>query len=510
MQPYSWKWEATSTKIGLPAGLMLSSTGLIQGSPTTAGTYRVVITVTDSSLAHATAIYTITIKPPPPPQFQTVSTLAAAINVPFSFGFVATGGQTPLTWSEVGTLPTGFSLSSKGGVLSGTPTVTGSFPVTIKVQDSAGQSTPQALAIVVTPHGFGMTGGMSTARSEHTATLLNDGTVLIAGGNNNGIAVATSELYSPANAAFSPSGELGTARFGHSATRLGTGQVLVAGGYDSNGIAMASAEFYHPSTATFTTLGNMVSARGSHTATLLTNGKVLLTGGASQSTYGIIVFEQATAELFDPTTEKFSTTGDMSVPRAGHTATLLGTGKVLIAGGTIADGVVTASADLYDAATGKFTLTGAMNEPRYAHSATLLANGTVLVTGGISPGQTGNEMLRSAEIYDPKSGRFTTTGSMGTGRSSHSAALLENESVLVAGGLDQNGDPLLSAEVYAQGTGRFSLTGGLQIPSASHAATVLRTGAVLVTGGNNDAPPGVVVVPGGNASGAISTAEVYR
>jgi hypothetical protein len=357
-----------------------------------------------------------------------------------------------------------------------------------------------------------MTGGMSTARSQHTATLLKDGAVLIAGGNNNGVAVANSELYSPANAAFSPSATaLGTARYAHTATLLSAGQVLIAGGYDSNAIAMASAELYQPSTATFTTLGNMVSARGSHTATLLGNGKVLLTGGATQSTYGTLVFMQATAELFDPATKRFSATGGMSVPRAGHTATLLGTGKVLIAGGLNAEGS-TASAELYDPDTGKFTLTGAMRDTRYAHTATLLANGTVLVAGGISsaPTQAVNQMLTSAEIYDPKSGTFTTTGSMGTGRASQTAALLSDGFVLVAGGIDQNGNPLLGAEVYAPGTRQFSLTGGLQVPTASHAATVLATGAVLVTGGNNATGPGLTVVPGGVTSGAVSTAEVYR
>ncbi len=512
-QPYSWKWAAT-TKFGLPPGLNLISTGLIEGSPTIAGSYGVVVTVTDSSqpTTQTSANYTIIIRPPSPPQFQTVSALAVGVNVPASFSFSATGGQTPLTWSETGALPVGFSLS-QGGVLSGTPTGVGSFPIRLDVQDSAGQSaTPQNVNLVVTAHGFAMTGSMSTARSQHTATLLDDGTVLIAGGNNNGIAIAGSELYSGADAGFSQSGALGTARYSHTATLLGTGQVLVTGGNDSNGLAMASAELYDPSTKTFTALGNMASARASHTETLLGNGKVLLTGGATQSTYGIIVFMEATAELFDPATRSFSATGSMSTPRAGHTATLLSTGKVLVVGGLIADGQMTASAELYDPTTGTFTLTGAMHDARYAHTATLLANGTVLVTGGIDvlPNQAMNQMLTSAEIYDPKSGSFTTTGSMGTGRSFHAATLVGDASVLVVGGLDQNGDPLLGAELYSPGTGQFSLTGGLQIPSDEHTATVLRNGTVLVAGGNNSAPPGQEIVPGGNASGSLAAAELYR
>lgn len=513
-QPYSWKWAAT-TQSGLPAGLNLSSEGVLGGSPATAGTYGVVVTVTDSSpfAVQATANYTITIAPPPPPQFQTASTLAVGVNLPFTLTFSGTGGQTPLTWSETGSLPSGFSLSP-AGVLSGTPLVTGSFPITINVQDSAGQNgTPQALDVIVTSHGFAMTGGMSTGRSQHTATLLPDGTVLVAAGNYNGTAVANCDLYSPASGAFSTAGPLATARYSHTATLLSTGQVLVAGGDDSTATAMGSAELYDPRSKTFTAVGNMVSARDSYTATLLGTAKVLLTGGGTDSAYGTIAFPQATAELFDSATGTFSATGSMSTPRATHTATLLGTGKVLIAGGVTANGVVTASAELYDPATGTFTLTGTMHYSRVTHTATLLANGTVLIAGGgVSgpPGQTQNQMLASAEIYDPKSGTFTTTGSMGTGRFSHAAALLSDGSVLVAGGIDMNAVPLVSAEVYDPSTGQFSLTGGMQTPRQGHTATLLSTGDVLVSGGNDATPPGLTVVPGGYTIGAISTAEVYQ
>lgn len=493
--PYSWNWSAT-TQSGLPPGLVLSPAGLIQGVPTTAGTYAIVVTVTDSSrpTLQGTASYTITINPPPAPQILAVNPLAAAVNVPFSFAFSATGGQTPLTWSETGALPAGLSLSA-AGLLSGTPLATGSLPVTINVRDSSGQNgTPQALTVIVTPHGFAMTGSMTRPRSLHTATLLNDGTVLIVGGNPtgaaSGAALASSELYSPALGTFSPSGALATARYFHTATLLGTGRVLVAGGVDVNGNALASAELYDPSSKTFAALSGMVNARNYYTATLLGNGTVLLAGGGLKNAH---TKELATAELFDPATGTFTATGSMTSPREGHSATLLGSGKVLIAGGLNASNAPGATAELYDPSTGTFTATGSMKSARYSHTATLLSNGTVLVTGG----NNGTSAIASAEIYDPNSGSFTATGSMNTSREFHTAALLNDGTVLVVGGLDRNEVSLVTAELYAPGSGLFAITGGLQTRRSEHTATVLGTNQVLVTGGSN-------------ASGILSTAEIYQ
>jgi hypothetical protein len=476
---------------------VLSPAGLISGVPTAPGSYGIIVTVTDSSqpTLQQTASYTIAITPPPPPQIHVLTPLAAAVNVPFSFVFSATGGQAPLAWSETGALPAGLSLSP-GGVLSGTPLVTGSSAVTIGLEDSAGQNaTPQGLTVVVTPHGFAVTGSMRTPRSLHTATLLNDGTVLIVGGNDTGAASGTavggSELYSPGSGTFSPSGALATPRYFHTATLLGTGRVLVAGGVNASGNSLASAELYDPSSKTFAALSSMVSPRDYCTATLLGNGKVLLAGGGAK--YGPFTRVQATAELFDPATGTFTATGSMATPREGHSATLLGSGKVLIAGGLNAGGAVVASAELYDPSTGTFTATGDMNSARYSHTATQLGNGTVLLTGG----NNGTSAGASAEIYDPNSDNFTATASMSTPRTFHTATLLSDGTVLVVGGLDQMGASLVAAELYAPSSGLFAITGGLQTPRHEHTATVLGTGNVLVTGG-------------GNTNRILSTAEVYQ
>jgi len=195
--------------------------------------------------------------------------------------------------------------------------------------------------------------------------------------------------------------------------------------------------------------GSMIEARQGHTATLLRDGKVLVTGGRGQ--------EGTSAELYDPRSGAWTATGNMIQGRTDHTATLLRDGKVLVAGGLPSEGIVLASAELYDPSSGTWTATGNMVTPRDGPTATLLPDGRVLVTGGADNCCEGGE-LASAELYDPSRGSWTATAGMAEARLFHTATLLLDGRVLVAG----SGPYLLaSAELYDPGSGSWTATGSM-------------------------------------------------
>jgi len=186
-----------------------------------------------------------------------------------------------------------------------------------------------------------------------------------------------------------------------------------------------------------------------------------------------------TAELYDPSTGTFSVTGSPNVGRVQHTATLLPSGEVPIAGG--AEGTAyTASAELYNPATGTFTLTGRIHTSRGEHAATLMNTGEVLIAGGLTYIGPGYQILTSAEVYNPSAGKFTVTGSMSQFRESQVATLLTSGEVLEASGY-----PTITAELYNPSTGKFRFTASLNVERDQGAAIVLLPdGVVLVTGGN--------------------------
>src|ERR1035441_1585304 len=199
---------------------------------------------------------------------------------------------------------------------------------------------------------------------------------------------------------FALTGSLNTARYGHTATLLPNGDVLVAGGLGVNGsyAPLASAEIYNQATGKWTVTSSMSVGRMAFTATLLPNGEVLVAGG---STYAASCF--ATAELYNPSTGQWKPTGSMAQPRCLHVATLLTSGDVLVAGGVESDfGLqrTVATAELYNPSTGVWQITGSLNVARVT-SAALLQSGQVLVAGGYNTSNSTTTYLASAELYDP-------------------------------------------------------------------------------------------------------------
>ena len=300
---------------------------------------------------------------------------------------------------------------------------------------------------------------------------------------------------------FTPTASMTTSRNGHTATLLPNGLVLIAGGQKYDGAALASAEVYDPAVGTFKLTGSMDAARTMHTATLLLDGRVLIAGGGktvpspvpeAPSIMGLSCCEPVTsAELYDPATGTFTRGGNMTASRyPGLTATVLKDGRVLFAGGhsVLADGSMgdaVASAELFDPASATFRATGSMRLARFGHSATLLQNGEVLIAGGQAGPQGSNSM--SAELYNPASGTFRPTGNLlGNGDAFHTATLLGNGQVLVVG--EGGGDNTSHPEVYVPempGSGQSGAFGPTSTTAGrfSPSATLLADGRVLVAGG---------------------------
>jgi uncharacterized protein YjdB len=279
---------------------------------------------------------------------------------------------------------------------------------------------------------------MNVPRWLHSSTLLNDGTVLIAGGSDlaNKETLDTAEIYNPTAGTFTLlTSTLNTARVGHTATLLNNGQVLIVGGYDPDFGLIADAELYDPPTQTFIDLGDTNSPRYQHTATMLQNGKVLIAGGDADPTPNAAF---NSAELFDPVAQVFTSVPvPMTAMREGHAAALLNNGQVLITGGDLPGTGSLSSAEVYDPTSNTFaSLTSTMTVPRISHAMNLLNGGKVLITGGATDASGSSTPLSSAEVYDPASQTFTATSSMTSVRDRQTTSLLSDGTVLVDGGTD--------------------------------------------------------------------------
>ena len=352
-----------------------------------------------------------------------------------------------------------------------------------------------ASAHAQSPGAFTAAGNMITPRFVHTATLLHNGKVLIAGGNavcyfgSPCLPAASAELYDPATGNFTPTGSM-TMAYPGGAVLLPDGKVLIAGGDIT--YTMTSVELYDPSTGTFNTAGKPATLKGVYSTTLLNDGRVLLSGSVRTSPPFV-----PAAELYDPAAGTFSPVANWPGQDFWFPLVVLTGGAVLLVSGD------SESSEIYDPSTDTFRLTGSLPYSNAVPRAALLLSGKVLFTGGSDLFGS----LSRVELYDPDTGNFTATGSLSTARNSHSATLLPDGTVLVAGGGGQFGGPqpsLASAEIYDPATGTFAATGSLHSARYAHTATLLNSGQVLLTGG--------IATPRGSGSdsiSAIASAELY-
>lgn len=337
-----------------------------------------------------------------------------------------------------------------------------------------------AVSAVAAAQSFTPTGSMLAARTGHTATVLQDGRVFVAGGASD----ASCEIYDPSTRTFRATAAMTHSRAVHTATLLKDGRVLIAGGIASGGDLSGgneidvTAQIYDPAGETFTLAGRMTTPRYAHAATLLTDGRVLLTGGGEVyiSGFGTGIRAQAHAEVYDPATNSFSTVPDMRMPRWYHTASLLTDGTVLLVGAPQGSLSGLPSAEVFDPQAKTFRdIPGARR--RMSHTATTLKDGRVLLAGG-------NSLVDSnAEVYAPSAGTFTPVTSTTTS-SSHSATLLPDGRVLMTG-WTSTGQSTDAAAIYDPASNQLALTASMAFLRSNGAAAALAGGPVLVTGGTN-------------------------
>lgn len=400
-----------------------------------------------------------------------------------------------------------------------------------------GEETARADA---TPGTWTVANRMGTERLGHTVTRLHwpdceepfppvpCERVLVAGGRDSvdGAPLKSTELYDAVAQAWEGTSDLVTARSDHTATLLADGRVLVVGGKDRAGKPVATAELFEPLSVrqvarcdpnasppkpckvqgVWAPMGQLTAARWGHAATLLPDGRVLVTGGVGESGEPV-----ADVEVFDPASDPvapWTAAPAMNSPRWGHTATVVGAegcgpspaprgcGKVLVAGGTDESGRAQATSQVFDpsggAGTGTWEPAATMGAGRSSHAAVALRDGTVLVAGGVDESDL---VHRSAEVFDPSAqpaGQWNLTAPMGSPRAGFTMTRLDGHAcgasrtcgqVLVAGGSGRSGPELASAELFDPEARTWRATGSLLTPRAAHAAALLATGQVLVAGG---------------------------
>ncbi|TAG83578.1 MAG: hypothetical protein EAZ24_02890, partial [Burkholderiales bacterium] len=345
---------------------------------------------------------------------------------------------------------------------------------------------------------IGAAAPLTTARSNHNATQMTNGKLLVVGGQSGSNTPLTSvEIYDPFGNAWSAGAALATARTDHTATLLDNGRVLVVGGRSNaaSEAALATAVIYDPAANTWSTAGSLSAARSQHTATRLRSGKILVVGGKNNATV------LSSAEIYDPATNAWTSAGSMASARRFHTATAAAIGindDMFVIGGldvgndTVSFGLN--SIERYSASTNSwFTFSAQLIERRFNHTATALPNGDIVIAGGRTARVSGlsvlPDSLGSTEIFRFATFTMSPAGSLRDARSNHSATLVPSGKLMLMGGVDVAGVPIYrsSVEIYDPAVDTWSLAPSLPTARANHTATLMPTGAVIAVGGRESA-----------------------
>ncbi len=403
-----------------------------------------------------------------------------------------------------GSIDNGVGAVSSGGTTIVTPAATTTY--TLTVTPVSGPSVQQQATVTVTEPGNPT---MSSSRAYQSETLLPNGKVLLAGGTNDlfGLTpMAGADLYNPASGLLNPTGAMVTARYAHTATLLNNGKVLIVGGFVANKTdGTASAELYDPAAGTFAaTAGTLHYPRGGHSATLLPSGEVLIVGGYSGKT-NVLANYPSTCEIYNPVTNLFRDSGSLNAVRGAHRATpvygltlpaaaqsledgAIFDNRVLISGGYSANGFIT-SMEWYRVGSDSFTtLSVGLIAGRALHTAVLLPNNNVLLAGGATSTSLPPSAIASAELYNVLTNTIASTGSLAAARAAQSSTLVGGK-VLVFGGAS-GFSVLSSVESYDPGTGLFTPATAMATGRAFHTGTLLGNGKILLAGGLNTGASG--------------------
>ncbi len=376
---------------------------------------------------------------------------------------------------------TSAPLSSSG--TSGTATLLPSGEVLV-----TGGTTSQADAELYDPIAdtWTATHGLVSPHTRGTLTVLASGDALLVGGDlqQANPSAPSVEVYQRGPNQWISAGGLITARRNHSASLLPNGQILVIGGNAAAGAnALSSSEVYDPNTGRWKNGASMAVPHALHTATILPSDRILVVNGTDSGA--------SSAELCDFTSPSVQVGGASLSARNASTYTLLPDGQILLAGGQDANGAAFPTCELYDPETDSWSDTGALKTPRVGHTATLLVNGKVLLVGGFMPGTA--SFVATSEVYDPATGKCTTTAGNPLARHiTHTATLLRDGTVIVAGGFNQTSDPTY-CEIYDPGSDSWSVGAPIDQLRVGATATLLPSGLVLMTGGASGAPVGSII-----------------